>query len=88
MNRTDTENGVREADQIREELYDTLAQLRDRLDYAQRVDDAMGRAKERLAEEQKANPAGFAIGVAAVAGIAGLAVWGIARRVIRAFGGN
>ena len=85
MSGNQAEAGVREADRARAELYDTLGQLRDRLDYAQRVDDAMDRAKVRIAEKKRENPLGFAIGVAAVAGTVGVAVWGIARRVIRAF---
>ena len=47
----DRDAGVREADQARAELYETLAQLRDRLDYAQRIDDAMDRAGDRLRAE-------------------------------------
>lgn len=77
--------GVREADQVRAELYDTLGQLRDRLDYAQRIDDATARATRRIAAERRENPLGFAIGVAVVAGTVGVIAWGIARRVMRAF---
>lgn len=81
----DRDAGVREADLARAELYETLAQLRDRLDYAQRIDDAMDRAGDRLRAEQRENPVGFAIGVAIVAGAVGVAVWGAARFVMRAF---
>jgi len=85
MSGSRTEEGIREADQARAELYDTLGKLRERLDYAQRVDDAMVRAKQRIADEKRANPLGFAIGVAVVAGAVGLTVWGLARGVMRAF---
>lgn len=77
--------GVLEAQRARAELYDTLGQLRERLDYAQRMDDSMERTRRRIARTKRENPLGFAVGVAAVAAVAGLAVWGIARRVARAF---
>lgn len=78
-------SGIGEAQRAREELYDTLGQLRERLDYAQRIDDAMDRASRRIAAEKRENPLGFALGVAAVAGAVGLAAWGVARLVVRAF---
>lgn len=78
--------GIDDAQRAREELYDTFAQLRDRLDYAQRIDDSVERAKVRIAEEKEENPLGFAIGVAAVAGAVGVVAWGIARAVIRRLG--
>lgn len=77
--------GVAAADLARAELYDTLGQLRDRLDYAQRVDDAVERAKRRMAAEKRENPVGFAIGIAAAAAAAGLAVWGASRLIAKAF---
>lgn len=73
--------GIEEAAVAREELYTTLAQLRDRLDYAQRIDDAAERAKVRIAEERRERPLVFVAGVAAVAVVAGLAVWGVAKAV-------
>lgn len=77
--------GVAEAQQARAELYDTLGQLRDRLDYAQRIDDAAERGKRRIAEVQRENPAVFLAGVAGIAAVTGLAVWGVAQKVLRAF---
>lgn len=84
MSQQSRDDGITAAQHAREELYDTLAQLRDRLDYAQRVDDAVDRASRRIAAERRENPLGFALGVAAVAGAVGLAAWGVARWVMRA----
>ena len=77
--------GITEADNARAELYDTLAQLRVRLDYAQRIDDSMARARTRIAAEKRENPLLFAAGVASVAVAGGLAAWAITRKVIRVF---
>ena len=77
--------GITEADRARAELYDSLAQLRDRLDFAQRIDDGLGRARSRIAAEKREKPLLFAAGVAAVAVTGGLAVWAIAKKVIRVF---
>lgn len=85
MSEREVDPGVAAADRARQELYDTLGQLRDRLDYAQRIDDTVDRATRRIAAEKRENPLGFAIGVAVVAGAVGVAVWGIARSVLRAF---
>ncbi|MFT4231555.1 MAG: DUF3618 domain-containing protein [Leucobacter sp.] len=86
MSAHDKQRGVAEAAAARSELYDTLSQLKDRLNYAQRVDDAVHEAKLRVAEEKQRNPLGFALGVAGVAAAAGLVVWGAAAAVARRFG--
>ncbi|MGK0715264.1 DUF3618 domain-containing protein [Leucobacter sp. W1153] len=78
-------SGVQTAQLARAELYDTLGQLRERLDYAQRIDDKLARTKQRIADVSQENPGGFAAGVAGVAIAAGFAVWGAARLVLRAF---
>lgn len=78
-------DGVDAANLARVELYDTLAQLRDRLDYAQRIDDAVDRTSQRIADAKRENPLGFAVGVAATAAVVGVAVWGVSRLVMRAF---
>lgn len=75
--------GISEADLARAELYDTLAKLRDRLDYAQRVDDGVDRAKLRIAEFKRESPALFTAGVVGVAAASGLVVWAITRKVVR-----
>lgn len=82
---TDSNQGVAEADRARDELYDTLSQLRGRLDYAQRIDDTLERTKHRIAAEKRDNPLIFVAGVVVVAAVCGVAVWGIARKVVRAF---
>lgn len=76
--------GVLEAQRAREELYDTLGQLRDRLDYAQRIDDALERTGRRIARAKRENPIGFTVGVVAAAAATGLVVWGAVRLVARA----
>lgn len=78
-------SGVQKAQLARAELYDTLGQLRGRLDYAQRSDDTIARTKQRVADVGNENPLAFAAGVAGAAVAAGLTVWGVARLVMRAF---
>lgn len=85
MNSTDTQASVGAANAARTELYDTLAKLRDQLDYARRFDEAVERGKERIAREQVERPLRFAAGVAATSAVAGLAVWGVASVVVRRF---
>ncbi len=77
--------GVADAQRAREELYDTLGQLRDRLDYAQRIDDGVARTKQRIAAEKRENPLVFGAAVAGVALACGAAVWAVASRVVRVF---
>lgn len=83
--RNDAQSGVREATRARAELYDTLGQLRDQLNYAQRIDDAVDRAKARAAREREERPFVFVAKVASVAVVAGAVVWGVARTVARRF---
>lgn len=75
--------GVDAANAARAELYDTLSQLRDRLDFAQRIDDRVQETSRQLSDLRRRRPLEFAAGAVAVAGVAGLIVWGIARRVAR-----
>lgn len=75
--------GLLQAQQAREELYDTLGQLRERLDFAQRIDNRVARARRRIAQEKRENPVGFAARVVVVASVAGLAVWGVARLIAK-----
>lgn len=77
--------GVLQAQQARQDLYDTLGQLRERLDFAQRIDNRVERARRRIAQEKRDNPLGFAIGVAAAATVTGLAVWGVVRLIAKSF---
>lgn len=85
MTKQDPSSGTAETSQARTELYDTLGQLRDRLNYAQRVDNALDRAKARIAAQKQEEPAKFLALVTVVASGAGLAAWGIARAVARRF---
>ncbi len=86
MSLEEKRHGIAEAARARVELYDTLAQLKDRLNYAQRVDDAVEGAKVRIAAEKRENPLGFAVGVASAAALVGAAVWGVASLVAKKFG--
>ncbi|WP_053382952.1 DUF3618 domain-containing protein [Leucobacter celer] len=83
MTAHEKQQGVADAAVARAELYDTLSQLKDRLNYAQRVDDAVDEAKLRIAEQKRRNPLGFAAGVAGAAAVAGLVVWGVASAVAK-----
>ncbi|WP_217133559.1 hypothetical protein [Leucobacter chinensis] len=74
-----------EADLARVELYETLSLLSDRLNYAQRFDDAVERTTEKLQEERKTNPVGFALAVAGVAATVGVLAWVGASKIIRKF---
>ncbi len=82
---TERELGIIEASQAREELYDTLGQLRVQLDYAQRIDDGVARAKQRIAAEKRENPLVFGAAVVGAAALCGVAVWAIASKIVRAF---
>ncbi len=75
--------GVAEAQAARAELYDTLGQLSDRLNYAKRIDDATERMTVRIQEERRERPLVFVAGVVAVAAAAGAVVWAIARKASR-----
>lgn len=81
MSGWDRQQGVADAQVARTELYDTLTQLQGRLNYAQRIDDSVANAKRRIVAEKERNPLAFVAGVAGVAVVAGLVVWGIARSV-------
>ena len=75
--------GIIEAELARAELYDTLGQLRDRLNYAQRFDDAMDRVAVRIHEVKEERPAAFATGVVVAATAVGALVWAVARGVAK-----
>lgn len=83
MTAEEKQRGIAEAAQARAALYDTLGQLEVRLNYAQRIDDALDDAKERVAREKRERPVAFAAAAVAVAGVVGLAVWGVATWVIK-----
>ncbi|MGO2139685.1 MAG: DUF3618 domain-containing protein [Leucobacter sp.] len=77
--------GVAEAEVARAELYDTLGQLSERLNYAKRIDDATERVGQRIREQKRERPLAFIAGVVGVAATAGVIVWGIAKRASRNF---
>ncbi|MFD5601406.1 hypothetical protein ACFWHR_15280 [Leucobacter sp. NPDC058333] len=85
MSHEEKRQGIADAALARAELYDTLSQLKVRLNYAQRVDDALDEAKLRIAQEKRTNPLRFAAGVAGAATLVGLTVWGIAASVSQRF---
>lgn len=80
---SDRELGMIEAGLAREELYDTLGQLRVQLDYAQRIDDKVARTKRRLVAEKRENPVMFGAAVVGVAALCGVAVWAVASKIAR-----
>lgn len=85
MNRTKTALGISEADKARDDLYATLSLLRERLDFAQRIDDRLEQAKQRFAAEKRERPLVFVAGVVAVAIAGGALVWGLTSKTVRFF---
>ena len=85
MNRTKTALGISEADKARDDLYATLSLLRERLDFAQRIDDRLEQAKHRIAAEKRERPLVFVAGVVAVAIAGGALVWGLTSKTVRFF---
>lgn len=75
--------GIAEAEVARAELYDTLGQLSDRLNYAKRIDEATERVGLRIREERRERPLVFVAGVVVAAAAAGAVVWALARRAGR-----
>ena len=75
--------GIADAAIARGELYDTLAQLKDQLNYARRFDEAVERMEERVQQVREERPAVFIAGVVSVAVVAGTVVWAVASRVAR-----
>ena len=75
--------GLAEADVARAELYATLGQLSDRLNYAKRIDEATERVGIKLRTEREERPAVFFAGVVAVAATAGVIVWAIAKKAAK-----
>lgn len=78
MTPNDKQQGVAAAQQARVELYSTLSQLKDRLNYAQRIDSAVDDARAKIADQKRKNPVAFVAGVVGAAAVAGAIVWGVA----------
>lgn len=80
---TERELGMIEASHAREELYDTLGQLRVQLDYAQRIDNSVSRARHRLIAQKRESPIAFGAAIAGVAAVCGLSVWAVASKIVQ-----
>lgn len=83
--REERARGIANAEMARAELYDTLGQLRDRLNYAKRFDDATARLTARIEEQRRERPLAFAAGVVLAAATAGAVVWAVAKGVAKRF---
>lgn len=85
MSRSARAEGIAEAEVARAELYETLGQLRENLNYAKRFDQATDRFVDRVEEERRERPEVFIAGVVAVAATAGVVVWAVARGIVKRF---
>lgn len=83
MTAEEKQRGIAQAAQARAELYDTLGQLEDRLNYAQRIDDAIADTRRGIARSKREKPLAFAAGAVGAAAAVGLVVWGVATAVMR-----
>lgn len=83
MNQQERAAGVAEAQTARAELYDTLSLLTDRLNYAQRIDNAVDRTKARFSRLRSEKPVEAVALVAGAAVTAGVVVWAIAAGLTR-----
>lgn len=83
MTPNERQQGIADAAKARQELYGTLSQLKDSLNYAQRIDDAVDDARVRIAEQKRRHPVAFLLGVAGAAVVAGAVVWGVATAVTK-----
>lgn len=85
MSRSARAEGIAAAEVARAELYETLGQLRENLNYAKRFDQATDRFVDRVEEERRERPEVFIAGVVAVAATAGVVVWAVARGIVKRF---
>lgn len=85
MSRSARAEGIAAAEVARAELYETLGQLRENLNYAKRFDQATDRFVDRVEEERRERPEVFIAGVVAVATTAGVVVWAVARGIAKRF---
>ncbi|MBC9944790.1 DUF3618 domain-containing protein [Leucobacter sp. cx-328] len=83
MNQQERVAGVAEAQTARAELYDTLSLLTDRLNYAQRIDDAVDRTKVRFSRLREEKPVEAMAIVAGAAVAVGAVVWAVAAGLTR-----
>ncbi|MBK0422136.1 hypothetical protein JD292_08615 [Leucobacter sp. CSA2] len=85
MSAIEKAQGIVDAERARAELYDTLGKLKVQLNYAKRVDDALEDTRMKIVATKRRNPAAFFAGVAGVAVVTGLVVWGVAAAVAKRF---
>lgn len=76
---------VSETHHARTELYDTLALLSERLNYAKRFDDMVAQKKVQAQQLKREKPVIFIAGVAGVAATVGLTVFAVTNKIIKTF---
>lgn len=70
---------LEETARLRAELGETLDELQDKLNLSKRIDEKVA----DFAELRHTKPLVFAAGVAGIATVAGLAVWGVVRYITK-----
>lgn len=83
MTPNERQQGIADAAKARQELYGTLSQLKDSLNYAQRIDDAVEDARLKIVDQKRRHPVAFFVGVAGAAVVVGAVAWGIATAVTK-----
>lgn len=83
MTFNEKQQGIIDAGEARQELYGTLSQLRDSLNYAKRIDDAVDDARVKIARQRRRHPVAFLVGVAGAAAVVGAVVWGVSSAVAK-----
>ena len=79
---TATNPSIPSTEQARAELVSTLNAIEDKLNVPRKVSRALSQGKVEAARLQRQNPAAFFSGIAAVAAVAGTAVWAITRAIV------
>lgn len=74
---------MNETNNARADLYETLALLTDRLNYAKRFDDAVDEKVENLKRFKRHEPVLFVAAATAVSVAVGVGTWLLARKIIR-----
>lgn len=67
--------------EARAELVATLNAIEDKINVPRKVNRLVAQGKKSVAQIQRDNPAAIYAGIAAVAAVAGLAAWAIARGI-------
>lgn len=71
-----------DAQAARAELYGTLELLSERLNYGKRFDEATERVEARVRRVQRDRPVAFALAVAGVATVVGVAAWAAVSAIV------